>query len=109
MICNSHCRDEGRQGTVLNCPSKEDRLASPPLHKGGIRVHKEGSLRAMKGTSRQGLCAALRGGATENEEGTSHHPQRERSAKKEEAVLRRFMNRIFSWFSCWLIVICLDL
>jgi hypothetical protein len=40
----------------------------------------------MKGTSRQALCAALHRGATESEEGTSHHPLREQSAKKEEAA-----------------------
>ncbi len=40
----------------------------------------------MKGTSRQALCAALQGRATESEEGTLHHPQHEQSTKKEEAA-----------------------
>jgi hypothetical protein len=40
----------------------------------------------MKGTSRQALCAALHGGATESKEGTLHHPLHEQSTKKEEAA-----------------------
>jgi hypothetical protein len=54
--------------------------------RGGIRVHKEGSLRVRKGRSRQALCAELHRGTTESKEGTSHHPLREQSAKKEETA-----------------------